>query len=210
MQSWWHPSYINHCCLTRLPSVLWRCWLGGRKGIRPVKNMAGGWWRWALLSPDGVAPSRMVIVSASVNLPLHHKVQKFSSGTGSPGWSRLRCGCGVVLSDSVSRHIYVILPLPRYYYWILSRATVQFMNRFYLLYVLCIYQTGQGGCPSDQQVWFSGDILTKISTRMGVWGPCPSGVQGQSPLQEADDIFVKICYFVTTLRMTQRYLHSCL
>jgi len=30
----------------------------------------------------------MVCVSASVNLPLHHKVQKFSSGTGSPGWSR--------------------------------------------------------------------------------------------------------------------------
>jgi len=25
-------------------------------------------------------------VSAFVNLPLHHKVQKFSSGTGSPGW----------------------------------------------------------------------------------------------------------------------------
>ena len=27
-------------------------------------------------------------VSASVNLPLHHKVQKFYSGTGSLGWSR--------------------------------------------------------------------------------------------------------------------------
>jgi len=24
-----------------LPSVLWRCWLGGRKGIRPVKTE---WW----------------------------------------------------------------------------------------------------------------------------------------------------------------------
>ena len=36
---------------------------------------AGGWWRWALVCPDGVAPSRMVGVSASVNLPLHHKVQ---------------------------------------------------------------------------------------------------------------------------------------
>ena len=48
----------------------------------------GGWWRWALVGPDGVALSRMVSVSASVNLPLHHKVQKFSSGTGSPGWSR--------------------------------------------------------------------------------------------------------------------------
>ena len=48
----------------------------------------GGWWRWALLSLDGVAPSRMVGVSACVNLPLQHKVQKFSSGTGSPEWSR--------------------------------------------------------------------------------------------------------------------------
>jgi len=27
-------------------------------------------------------------VSASVNLPLHHQVQKFSSGTGSRRWSR--------------------------------------------------------------------------------------------------------------------------
>ena len=41
-----------------------------------------------MVSPDGVAPSWMVGVSASVDLPLHHKVQKFSSGTGSPGWSQ--------------------------------------------------------------------------------------------------------------------------
>jgi len=41
----------------------------------------------ALVSSDGVAPSRMVGVSASVNPPLRHKVQKFSSGTGSPWWS---------------------------------------------------------------------------------------------------------------------------
>ena len=31
-----------------LPSVLWHCWLGGRKGNRLVKNE--GWWRWALVS----------------------------------------------------------------------------------------------------------------------------------------------------------------
>jgi len=48
----------------------------------------GEWWRWALVSPDGVAPSRLVGVSASVNLPLRHKVQKFCSGTGLPGWSQ--------------------------------------------------------------------------------------------------------------------------
>jgi len=29
----------------RLPSVLWHCWLGGRKGIRPVKNWVVGCWR---------------------------------------------------------------------------------------------------------------------------------------------------------------------
>ena len=27
-----------------MPSVLWRCWLGGRKGIRPVKKWAVGCW----------------------------------------------------------------------------------------------------------------------------------------------------------------------
>jgi len=40
-----------------------------------------------VVSPDGMVPSWMVGVSASVNLLLLHKVQKFSSGTGSPGWS---------------------------------------------------------------------------------------------------------------------------
>jgi len=48
----------------------------------------GGWWRWTLVSPDGMVPSQMVGVSASVNSPLHHKVHKFSSGTSSPGWSQ--------------------------------------------------------------------------------------------------------------------------
>jgi len=48
----------------------------------------GGWWRWALVtSLDGMAPIRMVGVSASVNLFLHHKVQKLSSGTSAPWWS---------------------------------------------------------------------------------------------------------------------------
>jgi len=93
-------SYVVCFCLVlyQLPSVLCHFWLGSRKGIQSIKKYGGGRWRWALLSPDGVAPSRMVSVSTSVNLPLHHKVQKFSSGTGSPGWSRKRAvnGCGVV------------------------------------------------------------------------------------------------------------------
>jgi len=69
--------------------------LVGRQEGHPACKK-GGWWRWALVSPDGVAPSLMIGVSASVNLPLHHKVQKFSSGTGSPGWSWKK-GCKMVV-----------------------------------------------------------------------------------------------------------------
>ena len=61
--------------------------VGWQEGHPACKNIWGGWWTWALVSPDGVAPSQMVGVSVSVNLSLHHKAQKFSSGTGSPGWS---------------------------------------------------------------------------------------------------------------------------
>ena len=35
----------KHSFTNSLPSVLWRCWLGGRKGIRPVKNWVVGCWR---------------------------------------------------------------------------------------------------------------------------------------------------------------------
>ena len=37
---------LNICCFFQihLPSVLWRCWLGSRKGIRPVKNWVVGCW----------------------------------------------------------------------------------------------------------------------------------------------------------------------
>ena len=50
----------------------------------------------------------MVGVSASVNLPLHHKVQRYSSGTGSPGWS-LKKGRKTVVVVVV-----VVKPLRRY------------------------------------------------------------------------------------------------
>jgi len=41
-----------------------------------------------VLAQDSPSLNRMVSVSASVNLLSQHKVQKFSSGTGSLGWSR--------------------------------------------------------------------------------------------------------------------------
>ena len=42
----WYVMYLRRTsCLHLWPSVLWRCWLGGRKGIRPVKNWVVGCWR---------------------------------------------------------------------------------------------------------------------------------------------------------------------
>jgi len=38
-------TYNNRNNYLPYPSVVWRCWLGGRKGIRPVKNWVVGCWR---------------------------------------------------------------------------------------------------------------------------------------------------------------------
>jgi len=59
-------------------------WVAGRaSGLYKMK----GWWRWALLSPDGVVPSRMVRVSASVNLPVPDMTYNVFSGMLNPAQS---------------------------------------------------------------------------------------------------------------------------
>jgi len=83
-------SFIIYEVLDLVAFIALTLLVGWQEGHLARKKNMGGWWMWAMVSPDGVAPSRMVNVSAAVNLPLHHKVQKFSSGTGSPGWSRKR------------------------------------------------------------------------------------------------------------------------
>jgi len=63
---------------------------GWHPGSRPARVIVfcyiSLWWRWrwALVSPDGVVPSRMVGVSASVIFPCTIKSRSFSSGTASP------------------------------------------------------------------------------------------------------------------------------
>jgi len=42
----WTVGFWLNCYISKVPSVLWRCWLGGRKGIRPVKNSSGGVLAW--------------------------------------------------------------------------------------------------------------------------------------------------------------------
>ena len=80
----------------------------------------------------------MVSVSACVNLPVHHKVQKFSSGTGSLEWSQRKgrkmvvvvvlcityiltlkwCGTGVIVSLQQAAndlHMVQLVPLPAHH-----------------------------------------------------------------------------------------------
>ena len=88
----------------------------------------GGWWRWALVSPDGVASSRMVSVSASVILPLHHEVQMFSSGTGSPGWSQKKGRKTVVVVVVAQVNIFQKL----HFIWVCSERVINIGRKIIL------------------------------------------------------------------------------
>ena len=56
IHSCWHHFFIDclpvfpqkplYCHMGMLPSVLWHCLLGARKGIRPVKKLSGGLLTW--------------------------------------------------------------------------------------------------------------------------------------------------------------------
>jgi len=59
--------------------------LVGRQEGHSACKKVGEWWRWALVSPDRVAPSQMVGVSASVNLPCTIKSRSFLLAPAHPG-----------------------------------------------------------------------------------------------------------------------------
>jgi len=65
------------------PSVLWRCWLGGRKGIRPVKKRVVGCWRGYLPG----ARCRLAIDPADATAT--HSLASVKSRLVLPFWYRL-------------------------------------------------------------------------------------------------------------------------
>jgi len=78
----WMFVYTIQPVVNPVWQLVWQHVVSCKRGLK-----TGGWWRWALLSPDGVVPSWMASVSASVSLPSTINPKR-SSGTGSPGWSR--------------------------------------------------------------------------------------------------------------------------
>jgi len=130
MKGWAQATGCDQCF--DFPTVLWQCLVGWQEGHPACKKKWKAWAcrRLALFSPDGVAISQMVGVSASVNLPLHHKVQKFSSSTGSPRWSRTK-----------GRKIVVVVVVPAQYCIVRQGHSIITVLTFdFKLWALCLTQ----------------------------------------------------------------------
>ena len=74
--------FLSLQCYPFIPSVLWHCWLGGRKGIRPVKNWVVGCWhgylsgarcRLAYVSADATATAS---VKSRLVLPFWYRLTR--------------------------------------------------------------------------------------------------------------------------------------
>jgi len=113
----WDSSYA----IVFMPSVLWRCWLGGRKGIRPVKKLE----RWGTgivvcleQGADLHTAKRMPLLLLTVSC--FSKIQfgftfLVPAHPGSPGQRAFKrvcvCACVCVSSVCVPRHFPTSLPL---------------------------------------------------------------------------------------------------
>ena len=66
-------SLLIFIILVLLPSVLWHCWLGGRKGIRPVKNRVVGF--WCVCLERGADLHMAQLMSLSLTVSCFSKIQ---------------------------------------------------------------------------------------------------------------------------------------
>ena len=109
------------------PSVLWRCWLGVRKGIRPVKT---GWWGAGVV----IWLERGVILHMAQRMPLPLTVSCFSkiqigftflvpAHPGSPRQRAVKRVCDCGFTDCYEQYCH--------YYHILQQLTLRKLNLQY-------------------------------------------------------------------------------
>jgi len=86
LRNTWAPSAIFK---QGLPPVLWQCWLGGRKGIQPVKNWVVGCWHGHLSGARCRLAHGPADATATYCLMLQWNPDRFSflvlAQPGSPG-----------------------------------------------------------------------------------------------------------------------------
>jgi len=125
----WMASLLSNSLIWLLPSLLWRCWLGGRKGIRPVKTE---WWGAGMV----ICLEQVVDLDMAQLMPLPLTVSCFRkipigftflvpAHLGSPGKRAIKCVCDyyrhgtmtttspciVAMSSSSEWHSYIAVGL---------------------------------------------------------------------------------------------------
>jgi len=121
-----------------LPSVLWHCWLGGTKGIRPVKNGGdggGGHWlvrmEWGA-QPEGRCVPPLLIFHCTIKSRSSFLAPAHPGGPGKRAVKRFWCG-GWVQLCIISDTIYGLLDYNhRHFFWILiikTETTTQLQTR---------------------------------------------------------------------------------
>jgi len=110
-----------------MPSVLWRCWLGGRKGIRPVKTE---WWGTGMVICLQRGANDLYIVQL-MPLPPHHTLLQWNpegfnlSGAGIPSLSWKK-GCQM---DVVVVYVYTSICIALYHDSSLKRSGMARVNK---------------------------------------------------------------------------------
>ena len=88
---------MSWLCRIAVPSVLWHCWLGSRKGIRPVKNWVVGCWHGYLSGARCRLACGPVDATATHCLLLHLNLDWFCllvpPHPGSPGQRAVKRVC---------------------------------------------------------------------------------------------------------------------
>jgi len=102
-----------------MPSVLWRCWLGGRKGIRPVKNWVVGCWRGICLEQGADLHFMVQLMPLPLTVSCSSKIQigfifLVPAHLGSPGKRAVKRVCVCVCVVRYPSH-YTVFSTIRYY-----------------------------------------------------------------------------------------------
>ena len=116
-----------------VPSVLWRCWLGGRKGIRPVKN-------WAVGAGVVICLERGADLHMAQLMPLPLAVSCFSkiqigftflvpAHPGSPGQRAVKrvCVCACCIQKQWSPAVYLLMWGQRFVWYIVTMVSDHFV-----------------------------------------------------------------------------------
>ena len=91
-------QFVQHVCWNLMPSVLWRCWLGGRKGIRPIKKQSGGVLAWLSWLEQGADLHMAQLMPLQLTVCCFSKIQigftiLVPAHLGSPGQRAVKWVC---------------------------------------------------------------------------------------------------------------------